>query len=278
MKNFPFNVIRSHPVYAFFLFAYIISWVFWIPMTLLFPGSPAGVLPLILVFCGTFGPVVSAVILAWVLAGRKGIEKLVKHVTFWRVRVRWYLVALCLPLLVILAGLALFIASGNSPGTISAVVPWYLLPVVFVFALITGGPLVEEPGWRGFALPFLLESKSPLFASLLLGVVWSLWHLPLFFISWSSQFGLSLVYYVIMNIGFATLITWVFISTKESVLPAMILHTSFNVAATLLPVSPAASGSSLPFMLIAVIMCCAAAVVVVIRRREFFSVQKGLLV
>ena len=77
-----------------------------------------------------------------------------------------------------------------------------------------------------------------------------------------------------MNIGLTTLMTWAFLHTGGSILIAMIFHTSFNGAATLLPVSRAATGSNLPLLLVAVIMCAAAGVVVVIRRQEFFSVRK----
>lgn len=267
-------VIRTHPVTAFSVLAYLFSWVFWIPVSLVFPGPHEGILPIILVFCGTFGPAVSAVILSWAVAGKDGVASLGTRMIRWRVGTRWYLAACCLPPLVILTALALFVASGHPVGSVTALVPWYLLPLAFIFAMITGGPLAEEPGWRGFALPTLLESFSPLAASILAGTVWSLWHLPFFFITWSSQYGLQFGYYLIINIGLTTLMTWVFLHTEGSILLAMIFHTSFNVAGTLLPVSQAATGSSLPLALVAIIMCSAAGVVVVIRRQEFFSVRK----
>jgi hypothetical protein len=77
-----------------------------------------------------------------------------------------------------------------------------------------------------------------------------------------------------MNIGFVTLITKVFFQTEGSIFLAMILHTSFNVTATPLPVTQAATGNSLPFAMIAVIMCAVAAIIVIIRKQEFLSVQK----
>jgi membrane protease YdiL (CAAX protease family) len=278
MKFFLSAAIHKHPVAVFFLLAYLFSWTFWLPVALVFPGTNDSALPLILVFCGTVGPLVSAVILSWFTDGKKGVQSLGQRIIHWRVGIRWYLTAFCLPPLVILSGLALFIATGHPIGVVNPIFPLYLLPLAFVFAMITGGPLAEEPGWRGFALPNLLESYSPLAASIIIGVVWSLWHLPLFFVTWSSQSGLQPGYYLLMNIGFSTLMTWIFLHTEGSVLIAMILHTSFNVAATLLPVSQAVTGSSLPLILIAIIMCAVAIIVVIARRQEFLFVEKGRFV
>ena len=160
------EVIRAHPVAAFTVFAYLFSWAFWIPVALAFPGLREGTLPVILVFTGTFGPAVSAVILSRVVAGKKGVASLGRRVIQWRVGKHWYAAAVCLPPVVILTALILFIASGHPAGSVSALVPWYLLPLAFVFSMITGGPLAEEPGWRGFALPTMLESFSPLAASI----------------------------------------------------------------------------------------------------------------
>lgn len=148
---------------------------FWIPVALAFPGPREGTLPVILVFSGTFGPAVSALILSRVVAGKKGVASLGRRVIQWRVGKHWYAAAVCLPPVVILTALILFIASGHPAGSVSALVPWYLLPLAFVFSMITGGPLAEEPGWRGFALPTMLESFSPLAASISLGSIWSLW-------------------------------------------------------------------------------------------------------
>jgi membrane protease YdiL (CAAX protease family) len=110
----------------------------------------------------------------------------------------------------------------------------YLLSFAPMFFF--GGPLGEEPGWRGFALPRLQVLHGPLLGSLILAPLWALWHLPLFFIpsgdSPLTMFNLGLF---LISITFSTIIyTWVFNNTKGSVLMTMLVHTSNNAFLALL--------------------------------------------
>lgn len=103
----------------------------------------------------------------------------------------------------------------------------------FVVVLIIGGPLLEEGGWRGFALPRLQPLHGPLVGTLILGLLWALWHLPEFFVpSWAEGSGgsgfLDIVKFVVAAIAFAIVITWVFNNTKGSVLMAILVHVSIN--------------------------------------------------
>jgi membrane protease YdiL (CAAX protease family) len=104
------------------------------------------------------------------------------------------------------------------------------LLTLFVTVFFIGGPFGEEPGWRGFALPRLQRRYGPLLGSLILGPLWALWHLPIFFIpSWNfPPTLLNLVLYVISAISFTIVMTWVFNNTKGSLLMAILLHASFN--------------------------------------------------
>jgi len=106
---------------------------------------------------------------------------------------------------------------------------WIAL-VCFAHNLLLGGSLGEEIGWRGFLLPALLRRMSPLAASVVLGVVWGLWHLP---IDLSAGFGLQGVGAVVVRVVFAVplsvLFTWLYLHTRGSLLVALLLHTSINV-------------------------------------------------
>ena len=104
------------------------------------------------------------------------------------------------------------------------------LLILFSFDLIYGGAIGEEIGWRGFALPVLLNHFSPLKASLVLGVFWSLWHLPIDLI---YGFGTQGISGVIMRLFFvcplSIIITWFYIHTEKPILSALILHASMNI-------------------------------------------------
>ena len=88
----------------------------------------------------------------------------------------------------------------------------------------------EELGWRGYALPKLLETRSALTASVILGVVWGLWHLPTFFSSSAPQQGLPIVAFVLMTIEYSIIMSWIYLHTRGSVLIATLCHGAINLS------------------------------------------------
>jgi uncharacterized protein len=105
-------------------------------------------------------------------------------------------------------------------------------PVAFASTFILGGPLGEEPGWRGFALPRLQPLHGPLVGSLILGVLWALWHLPLFWSGvWTPPTIPNMVMFVLMITALTVTMTWVFNNAKGSLLITMLMHASFNTFA-----------------------------------------------
>ncbi len=107
----------------------------------------------------------------------------------------------------------------------------FLYVVAGLFFLFAGGPVFDEIGWRGFALPRLQRRHGPLVGSLVLGVLWALWHLPLFLIpAWDTPHDgpLDVALFVVLAVGTAVVFTWVFNSTGGSVLLAILTHGSLN--------------------------------------------------
>jgi membrane protease YdiL (CAAX protease family) len=154
--------------------------------------------------------------------GRSGLKTYFSRIVRWRVGLKWYAVALFIPLVMRLAAFGLNIASG---ATLSPNIQWpawpdLIIEVLIVFFLIGLG---EEPGFRGFALPRLLVGRSALAASLILGVLHAIWHLPLFVTGSESPIIILII------ISGAVLITWLFNHTKGSVLMVMLLHASLNL-------------------------------------------------
>lgn len=201
--------IGRNPMVAFFLLAAAISWVLW-GLAWLLGDSAIATAVFVL---GGFGPAAAAVIVLNATGG--SLSQWAKAIVTWRVPVRYWLFALGFPAL-LFAGANLALAALGEP------VEWSLLGdrigpyagtfVVTLFFL--GGQ--EEPGWRGFALPRLQARWSPVAATLVLGLVWGLWHLPL-------QGPLAPV----VTIPLAFLYTWVYNRTG-SVLLAVLLHASIT--------------------------------------------------
>jgi membrane protease YdiL (CAAX protease family) len=205
--------VRKHRLIAFFVLAYLLTW--WIYPLLKFS-------PLLGIF-GLFGPALAAIIVAVVTEGKAGVKALLSRVVLWRAGVQWYVIALGLPTLLALATAALGYLLGASEFIQAGV----LTPIELVlFVLVVG----EELGWRGYALPLLLEKRSALTASLILGVLWGLWHLPTFLVPGTPQYGLPLAAFVLLTVEYSILMTWVFLHTHGSVLIATLFHGAINLS------------------------------------------------
>jgi CAAX protease family protein len=260
-RGFKVLLVR-HPLVSFFVMAYAFSWIVWAPWVLgedgarLLPSAWTGPLSGLLLPAGILaGPTLSAFIMTGVTEGRSGVRRLLGRYVLWRVGIRWYLFALLgIPLLMVLGTM---IVSGDLPnlGALGGLsfVPGYL--VFFMLVLLIGGPLLEEGGWRGFALPRMQPLYGPLVASLILGVLWALWHLPEFLVStWAAPSGgasiLGITQFVVIAVAIAIMMTWLFNNTRGSLLLAVLAHTSID--ATGRPLGeifpPAAASSSLSLL------------------------------
>lgn len=100
--------------------------------------------------------------------------------------------------------------------------------------LLIGGPLSEEIGWRGFLLPRLQKRLNPFCSSIVLGIIWACWHLPLFFIVGTCQYGIPFLLFVMTTTINTIIITWIFNRTNGSLVFPILFHTCNNVAAGLL--------------------------------------------
>ena len=208
----PMTLIRRHPLIAYFVLAYALTW--WIYPLLHF--SP------LIGLVGLFGPAFAAIIMAAITDGKPGVKALLSRTVRWRVGLPWYVVALGLPTLLSLATAGLSVVLGTG------VLQFGQLTVLdfVVFVLVVG----EELGWRGYALPKLLETRSALTASVILGVVWGLWHLPTFFSSSAPQQGLPIVAFVLMTIEYSIIMSWIYLHTRGSVLIATLCHGAINLS------------------------------------------------
>jgi uncharacterized protein len=159
----------------------------------------------------------------------------------WRVGFRWYLFAfLGIPAIMVLSVIFLPGVLASFQGLaieiflpfqgLAPLAPLSLL-VLFVYVFFLGGPLGEEPGWRGFALPRLQRRYGPLLGSLILGPIWAFWHLPVFWVTaWNyPPTVFNIVMFVISATAFTIVMTWVFNNTKGSVFMAVLVHATFDL-------------------------------------------------
>ena len=167
------DLARAHPLPTFFLIAYLLSWTYWVLALGIMGRSTLGwFVP------GAFGPPLAALLVTGLVDGRDGLRAFLRRWVLWRVGLRWYVLALVgLPALGLLAGLLSGDWSERFAGSGPSVAVTYL--AILSFLVVLGGGQ-EEPGWRGFALPRMQERLGPLIASVVLGVLWGVWHLPVF--------------------------------------------------------------------------------------------------
>jgi membrane protease YdiL (CAAX protease family) len=162
-----------------------------------------------------------------VTRGWAGVRALLANIVRWRVGPRWYAVALLLPVAISLVAFYLnALLSGGATPSAADFAGLYTLPLVFLTTTLINGPFTEEPGWRGFLLPRLQRRYTPLIASLIVGVIWASWHLPVLISDPTGQRP-PLQFFVLV-VAQSVVFTWVYNSTRGSVLVVILMHGAFN--------------------------------------------------
>lgn len=215
--------MKNRPLLAFCALTFAITWgiavlflIFGEPITRVL--GPVGVNnPLFWV--AVFSPTISALLVTARLEGRAGVSRLLGRLVRWRFGIQYYLIVLIgFPILGVIVGL---INSSMQPFTLAA---------ALAFLTADPGPLGEELGWRGFALPRLLDHHAPLKASLILGVIWGVWHLPSFALSGLAQSAASLPLFLIGALALSLLATLLYRATHGSVLITVLMHSMVNMS------------------------------------------------
>ena len=228
--------LRSHPLTGFVVLAYAGSWVFWVPFIPLqrliptqsynYAAAGAGQLALLA------GPFLASLIMTRLTTG--SLRAWVSSFKRWRVPPASYALALIAIPVVIMAASA--VLPGKEVGTPSFVGPAVVIgPLIQAVAFLIGGPIQEEVGWRGFALPILQERLRPLQAAVMLGIIWGGWHLPQFFVSaWETPHNNAgdVLGFFAFTVTSSIVISWITNLARGSVLLAILAHNSINWALT----------------------------------------------
>lgn len=199
--------IGRHPLIAFFLLAYFISWVSY------FAFSGPAMFP--------FGSIIAAIVVAVLAFGRAGLKDLLSRCVRWRVGVWWYMAAIAVPVAIGFGAVYLNAAFGAAmPPAFSGA--WYEALLLLPLAIIDA-PLWEDAGWRGFAVPRFPARRSRLLNTFILGVLLAGWHLPI-----ALSAGAVAVPYVITTILSAFVTNWIYYNSRQSALLAIIYHGAAN--------------------------------------------------
>ena len=262
-KTSPGNLkqwIQQHPLFSYFFLAYAISWILSIPVIL----SEWHILPkttftfYFFFTIKSFGPFLAAYIMTRVMEGKEGWLNLRNRFKLVRVGWQWYaFILLGVPALMLLGISILPGALASFQGFPSHFVITYLVSFVLIF--FGGGPLGEEPGWRGFALPRMQSRYGALKGTLFLGILWTFWHLPDFLTSAQKggpgtglyPFYAGLPVFFLEVVALAIIFTWVFNNTKGSIFIALLLHASYNAFGVVQPLfsAPIVTSTDLAFVI-----------------------------
>ncbi len=223
--------MRSRPLLTYFLLAFAITWSIagmavlasdWFTRTFgqLDASNPA-------FFVAVYAPTMLSLALTAAFEGRAGLQSLLARLDPRRCHPVWYLV--------VIGGFLALTAVTGWVGTLfggPAPVPHFsgAASLLAVSLFSDAGPLGEELGWRGFALPRMMKRWQPLTAAVILGVIWGIWHLPAFYVSTLSQSQLSLGVFLLGAVSLSVVICWLFLKSKGSVLIAILAHLMANHA------------------------------------------------
>jgi membrane protease YdiL (CAAX protease family) len=247
----PGAFVRRHGLVSYYALAYGLSWLAWVPYILsqyglgvlqipspqfLGAGEMAG--QLVGLLPGAYlGPLAAAFLVTALSEGRPGLRRWGGRLFKWGVNWRWYALALLgVPALLVAGTLA--VSPGAAAGLRLPPFELLLLYVPFLLLQMVTTGLAEEPGWRDFALVRHQRLHGPLLGTLILGVLWAGWHLPLFLTDWGRGMGglnpQAVLLFVAFCLVFSVFITWLFNRTRESLPVVMLAHVSVNNFASVL--------------------------------------------
>lgn len=225
--------IREHMLLMFFLLSFLLSWIIWVPLLLdHFKIVPLNLSPGIVLIgrlFGTLGPATAAILVSFQRGGMDSVRRLLGQLKKWPIGWAWYAAAVIVypSLVFVTAELYLLLPHAQNLPFQSASLGTVLVTSIFMVISVLG----EEIGWRGFALPLMQDNWRALKSSLILGTVWTVWHLPF----WALLDELALYGWWYWLLGWAFIssgsiyITWLMNNTYNSLFLVVLFHWSYNI-------------------------------------------------
>ena len=237
------NQHKNRDPWKFFLLTFAYSWVIWIPSVLdgigiKLPFSVAGY-STVVVIIGAFAPLMAAITLVVREEGWKGVREFFGQALDFHIKPVYLVLALALPLLIHLIAHYLALAVGLDVAKTLFPTDISLAPIVlaipyFILMLVLGGGQ-EEFGWRGYAQEPLQEKIGVIPASLVIGLIWGIWHLPLWFMAGDLHSAYSFLAFVMMTSSISIIYAWLYNSSGKKLIVVIFFHAMNNTAAPLLP-------------------------------------------
>ena len=201
----------------FFALTFMFTWCLQVPGVLArrgwLPGDPDAYLPFAML--GIFGPLVAATYLSFKAGGRDGVRALYESLLAWRVSPKWYVYALFVPAVLLSTILGLMNLAGRQGD-------WYFLPAVPQIVSMLVISVAEETGWRGYAFPRLAAKYGAFVGSVILGVCWTVWHIPMFLAVNVSMSLLPVM--LLLFVGGSLFYAWLYRGSGGSLLIAVLAH------------------------------------------------------
>jgi membrane protease YdiL (CAAX protease family) len=249
------TLARRYPLWFGFGLMFLFTWT----IELAIAAQSHGMLPFqihpLLALCVGYGFVLASLLATALQTGKAGVIALLKRFLIWRVGIVWYLVAILSFGTLDLIALGLDRLLGGAEIDFGATYAsqifgpemalWAVFVPFFLVDLLTNG---EEIGWRGYALPRLLERYSALIASLVIGAIWAVWHLPKFLTAGSAH-DYPFIFFIVDVLAKAVIFTWLAVHTRHSLLLASLMHAAINTSAVFLPLMPHLTGELRPLLL-----------------------------
>jgi CAAX protease family protein len=256
--------IKRYSLLIFFVLAFVFPWLIWGTTIAQSRGILSFHIPQSLAFW--IGLNLATYITAALTGGLSAVRDLFSRMIRWRVHPIWYVAALLLTGILSLVSIGIHIALGGTHQvgvllSLRDLLPSLLFQIFFFL-------LTEETAWRGFALPRLQARYSALTASLILGVLWGLWHLPLFFIPGSFQSTVPFIGFILSAVATTIMMTWLFNHTRGSVLIAAIFHGATDAT---IAYSNVMSGDLRLFWVFIVVQWLAAALIILTQGQAYLS-------
>jgi membrane protease YdiL (CAAX protease family) len=268
---------ESGSLLLFFVLAYALMWLcfFAVVRARLPQSNPLAYAALLL---GTFAPSLAAILITALSTGKDGLRELLRPVLRWEVAGKYYVFALTYIVAIkICAALMYRFSTGSWPRFGNF--PLYVIP----FAIAFSAPFQfgEEVGWRGFALPRMAERWGLPLGSLILGVIWGVWHLPQFFVRGADTYGQSFWFFVAEVSAMSTAFAWLWMRTSGSLLLTMFLHSAINNSKDIVPSVLPAPGNPFVFrasptgwLTLILLWCCAGFFLLDMSRRQKERMKK----
>ena len=225
-----YNADSVGDLLKFLVLTFGVTWTCFISVAVAIPAEkPLGYA---LVLMGAYAPSFVALALTAWRERQQGVRAILRQVVHWQVAKRWYLFAV-LYIVAIKLTVAVILRASTGAWPRFGTTPWYVIPLAVAFS--TPFQAGEEIGWRGYALPRLSDHFGLRRASIYLGVIWAVWHLPQFFIPTSDTYGQSFLIFAFQVVAISVTLSWLWNAAAKSLLLPMLLHSTVNNAKDIVP-------------------------------------------